>query len=270
VTTPDAAFVQIMSAIICVLAIMIGWESVLGHYRSGFPLKPQYLPALTSMALALAGVITLVAPRNHWGAWFLMIAGWAAIATGVIGAAYHHYYGIVEKPGAYKWWLHHLMYHAPALAPLASSAFGALAVMTAAHAREVLSVWGIAPIHGVIAIVSAALAGGVLQSAILHYRGAFNNPAMYVPFTAPLAASIACALIFVWPGGEARMAASVLLWLTVLSGFVGLGMHLRGIDREMGGLYVASQNLMQGPPLFAPVTLSGFAGAAIAAIHSLP
>jgi hypothetical protein len=50
-----------------------------------------------------------------------------------------------------------------------------------------------------------------------------------------------------------------LFWLTLLTGFVGLGMHLRGFDRQMAGLYVPLFNWLEGPPAFAPVLFVGLA-----------
>jgi hypothetical protein len=48
-----------------------------------------------------------------------------------------------------------------------------------------------------------------------------------------------------------------LFWLTLLTGFVGLGMHLRGFDRQMAG--VPLFNWLQGPPAFVPALFVGLA-----------
>src|SRR5438132_1190556 len=105
------------------------------------------------------------------------------------------------------------------------------------------------------------------QSALLHYRGAFNNPLMYIPVTLPLAAAGALA----WQGLEPSVFGAQLavagLWLTFLSGLVGLGMHIQGIDRQMGGFYLGLANLMQGPPLTAPLVFSGFAATALVTLR---
>ena len=37
------------------------------------------------------------------------------------------------------------------------------------------------------------LAGAILQTGILHYRGAFNTPLMYAPFTLPPFAALGSA-----------------------------------------------------------------------------
>ena len=90
---------------------------------------------------------------------------------------------------------------------------------------------------------------------------------MYVPVTIPLAAAIALAWQGIVPSTVGGNIAVYSLWLTFLSGFVGVGMHIRGIDRQMGGFYLGRANLMQGPPLSAPMVFSGFAGAALVVLQ---
>ena len=60
-----------------------------------------------------------------------------------------------------------------------------------------------------------------------------------------------------------------LLWLTFLIGFAGLGMHLRGLGRQMGGLYVFLFNLLEGPPAWAPALFTGFAAVGLVTVHLL-
>ena len=102
---------------------------------------------------------------------------------------------------------------------------------------------------------------------VLHYRGAFNNVAMYAPLTAPLFAVVACLWAAFAPGALALASVVILLWLTFLVGFVGLGMHLRGFGRQMGGLYVALFNWLEGPPAFAPALFVCLAANGLAAVY---
>jgi hypothetical protein len=117
--------------------------------------------------------------------------------------------------------------------------------------------------------VAIALAGAILQAGVLHYRGAFNNPLMYAPLTVPALAVLVSAWAALAPSGAALLALAVLLWLTFLTGFVGLGMHLRGLSRQMGGLYVWLFNLLEGPPAWAPALFIGFAAVGLVAVYLL-
>jgi hypothetical protein len=244
-------------------------DAFAGHYRSGFVFRAQYAPFLSGGLLIVSAVTACVAPRVAWVNTALRAAGWLAVASGIVGFGFHHYYGIAKKPGGYKWLLHYLMYGAPQLAPLALAWMGVLALIAARGLTGETRFAGLSIRAALLALVAVALAGAILQSAILHYRGAFNNPAMYAPLTAPVLAAIACVWTAIAPSDFASTVLATLLWLTLLTGFVGLGMHLRGFGRQMGGLYVTLFNWLEGPPACAPALFAGFAAVGLASVHLL-
>jgi hypothetical protein len=215
----------------------------------------------------VAGIAAAAVPAARWAHVGLRIAGAAAVITGLVGVGYHHWFGIVKKAGSYRWLLHYLMYGAPQLAPLALSVVGAIALV-AAHGlsgQEAFlggRIWRV-----LLAIVSVGLAGAIAQAGILHYRGAFNTPLMYAPLVIPPLAAVSGVWMAAAPGSAAEVALRVSLWLTFLTGFAGLGMHLRGVDRQMGGLHVFLFNLLQGPPPFAPAVFSGLSAVGLASIE---
>jgi hypothetical protein len=228
-------------------------DAFLGHYRSGFEVRMQYSPFVLGAGLVAAFATSLVAPGFSWTRPLLRVTGWAAIGLAVTGVAFHYYYGIVEKPGGHRWLLHHLMYHAPLLAPLGLAVAGAMALVIDASLGGT-TVLGIAsPARWTLGIVVAGLIGMMAQVAILHYRGAYKNPAMY----APLVISVGAAGMALWRGAASSpisiRAYESALWVVFLLGFSGWGWHLRGIDRMMGGLYVGLPNVMEGPPTMAPL-----------------
>jgi hypothetical protein len=262
---------------VIVLAPLLLGDTLIGHYRTGFRVKAQYAPFVVGVALIGAATAALLAPRAPTVVVALRAAGWVAVVGGLVGVGFHHWYGVRVQPGGYSWLLHHLMYKAPPLAPLALTALGALAVVAAQGlaagqtAAESSSTVNGQPLgRAVLLIVALALAGAVAQSLLLHYRGAFHDPFMYAPLVAPLAAA---ALAF-WQALTPTPAIAPLLigalWLSVITGFVGLGMHLRGLDRHMGGLYVGWATILEGPPAFAPAQIAGFAGMGLVAQHLLP
>ena len=253
-----------LGVIVLVLAPTTAWEAFLGHYRSGFSLKAQYAPLVTALILSLAAAASLVFPGRS--SLILQVAGWTGVVSGLIGTGFHHYYGITEKPGGYRWLLHQVMQHAPPLAPLSHAALGALMIIAGRMAGGASTVTGLPVTTWIIVVCAVTIAGAAIQSAILHYRGAFNNLLMWVPVTIPVVAALVLGWHGVAPSASLGRIAAFTLWLTFISGFVGLGMHIRGIDRQMGGFYVGMANLMQGPPLSAPLVFSGFAAAALAAL----
>jgi len=87
--------------------------------------------------------------------------------------------------------------------------------------------------------------------------------------TVPLVTVFAVVWAVLLPNSTAFLLLEIFLWLTFLTGFIGLGMHLRGFDRQMGGLYVAIFNWMEGPPAFAPALFAGFAAVGLVTIYLL-
>jgi hypothetical protein len=46
-------------------------------------------------------------------------------------------------------------------------------------------------------------------------------------------------------------------------------MHLRGFDRQMGGLYIGLFNWLEGPPAFAPMLFAAVAAVGLIAVYML-
>ncbi|MDQ3804627.1 MAG: hypothetical protein M3416_12435 [Acidobacteriota bacterium] len=113
------------------LALLLTGDALAGHYRSGFTSRAQYAPFIGGGVLMISAVGAAVAPGAAWPTTALRAGGWLAVTTGAVGFAFHHYYGIVKRPGDYRWLLHHLMYGAPQLAPLGLACVGALALVAA-------------------------------------------------------------------------------------------------------------------------------------------
>lgn len=258
-----------VALIVAALTLLLLADALAGHYRSGFVNRAQYVPFLSGGLLIACSLIAVAAPGAAWATTALRRAAWLAVATGGVGFLFHHYYGIAKKPGGYKWLLHYLMYGAPQLAPPALALMGVLAIIAARGLAGEVSVAGLSLRGALFGAVAVALSGAVLQAGLLHYRGAFNNPAMYLPFAAPALAAGASAWAALAPHGAALAALAILLWLTLLTGFVGLGMHLRGLDRQAGGLYVSLSNLLEGPPAWAPALFSGLAAVGMVAVYLL-
>jgi hypothetical protein len=260
---------QWLTLIVAALTLLLLADAFAGHYRSGFVFRSQYAPFVSGGLLFLSSLAATLSPAVVWVNTLLQAAGGVAVASGLIGFCFHHYYGMAKKPGGYKWLLHHLMYGAPPLAPLGLVMTGTLALISARGMSGGISVAGMNMRAALLVVVAVGLAGAILQSSILHYRGAFNNPAMYLPLTAPALAAVVSVWASIAPASFVLVGLHVLLWTTFLIGFVGLGMHLRGFGRQMGGLYVALFNWLEGPPAFAPGLFAGFAAVGIVAIKLL-
>jgi hypothetical protein len=235
---------QWLALIVSATTLLVMVDAFVGHYRHNFSYRLQYGPLVAGPLLAASVLLTAALPGVLWLHYAACASGWLAVASGLIGFGYHAYYGIVKKPGGMRWLLHHLMYGAPLLFPLALSAMGFLAI-----------------------IISAGLAGERGVFGIEIPTMLLNTPAMYAPLTVPVVTALAGVWIAVAPSDFGRIIFGGLLWLTLIIGFIGFGMHLRGLDRQMGGLYVAVFNLMQGPPQGAPGIFAALAGIGLVTIY---
>lgn len=244
-------------------------DSAMEHYRGAFENKAMYTPLVTS-ALTLAASLhghRDHAQRPHWAR--DIIYGLAGV-TGVVGTSFH-LYNVGKRPGRFSW--QNVFYGAPLGAPMALS----LAGMTGFLAERVRDnapaappdILGLPAGRVVAALTSGGLVGTAMEAALLHFRGAFHNPAMLLPVTVPPAAAAMLATAAVGPQEQPRRLTRWWLRLTALLGVVGVGFHTVGVARNMGGWRNWTQNLQDGPPLPAPPAFTGLALAGLAALGLL-
>ncbi|MGH2487931.1 MAG: hypothetical protein ACRDHE_18170 [Ktedonobacterales bacterium] len=236
------------------------------HYRGSFHNRAMYAP-LASAALALGGSLHGTMDRRaapH--PWRDAIYALAAI-TGIAGLGFHAY-NINKRPGGWSWL--NLFYAAPVGAPFALALAGFLG-RGAEKARDLnrrgpTRSLGL-PLQRLLAAVSAAgLVGTAGEAALLHFRGAYHNPAMVLPVTVPPVAAALLGAAAIAPHRKTRRLARWWLRLTALLGFAGVGLHAYGVSRNMGGWRNASQNVLNGPPLPAPPSFTGLAITGLAAL----
>jgi len=102
------------------------------------------------------------------------------------------------------------------------------------------------------ALSGVGILGTVREAGMLHFRGAFQNPAMFLPVTVPPVASALLAGTVLGPARSDRWLARWWLRLTAFLGVAGVGFHAWGVQRMMGGWRNWSQNVPNGPSLPAP------------------
>lgn len=245
------------------LSLSVLADSGVEHYRGSFQNRTMYLPLGVS-ALALAASLFGVADTRAKSHVVRDSFYGLAAVTGAIGLGFHAY-NIQKRPGGVSWL--NLFYAAPAGAPAALLLAGALG-RGAERVREDRSsrILGRPAGRALGLLAAAGLAGTIAEAGLLHFRGAFQNPGMFLPVTLPPVAAALLATSVVNPGGAIRRAARACLKLTALLGFAGVAFHGYGISRQMGGWRNWSQNVLNGPPLPAPPSFTGLALAGLAAL----
>jgi hypothetical protein len=117
------------------------------------------------------------------------------------------------------------------------------------------------------AVAAVGMLGTMGEAWLLHFRGAFHNPFMFLPVSLPPAAALLLAAAAVGSKGRSRDFTRWCLRLTSAMGLAGSGFHAYGVSRNMGGWRNWRQNVLNGPPIPAPPSFTGLALAGLAAVR---
>ena len=245
-----------------ILATSVLTDSSAEHYRAGFHNRAMFIaPTVAAAVLATA---TRRALRHHSPGRVRTVIFGTATLTGLVGFGFH-LANISRRTG--RWNSANVFFGAPVAAPLAVTMAGLLGM---ASDRVESPEPRTTPLPASIAVLATlGLVGTSTEAAMLHFRGAFQNPAMYAPVIAPPIAAAALASASFVRSSRVHRTARALLRLTTWLGVVGVGFHAWGVQRRMGGWRNWRQNLLVGPPLPAPPAFSGLALAGLAALDLL-
>jgi hypothetical protein len=251
------------------LALSVLADSGMEHYRGSFFNSVMYVPLAVS-ALALAASAHGVADQRPAAHFFRDFVYSAAAATGAVGTGFH-VYNIMSRPGGFSW--NNLFYGAPLGAPSALLLSGLLGFMAervrTAKPGSSVTFLGIPAGRLTAAITAGGLLGTAGEAGLLHFRGAYHNPFMFVPVIIPPASAIVMAKVATETSNRNRPLSRWWLRLTATAGMAGVAFHAYGIHRNMGGWRNWRQNLLNGPPLPAPPSFAGLALAGLAALTLL-
>ena len=249
-----------------VLALSVMADSGLEHWRGSFHNPIMYVPIVVS---GVTIGVSLHGTADERPAAHAMRDGCYALAavTALIGGGFH-VYNVTKRPGGLCW--QNLFYGAPIGAPWALLLAGVLGLYSErvreAAQGEAPQVLSLPAGRTLAAIVAGGLAGTIGEVWLLHFRGAFHNPAMFLPVTAPPLAAVLLANTAAGPKDRNRRFTRGWLRFTALLGFAGVAFHSLGVQRNMGGWRNWSQNILNGPPLPAPPSFTGLALAGLAAL----
>jgi hypothetical protein len=253
---------QALGAGAAILCVSVALDSALEHYRGEFKDRAMFIgPTMALLGFGAAAYIAFRPERANES--LPKVALVTVGATGLIGLGFHAY-NILKRPGELD--SLNLFYAAPAGAPAALTLAGLYGVI----AGEMLSgrdyVRTRLPKH-TAGLIAFSLMGTVAEAGLLHFRGAFQDPAMYAPVTIPPLAAIAIGAAAFTP--RAVPVAEPLLKATAVLGIAGPIFHAYGIHRNMGGWRNWSQMILQGPPLPAPPAFLGIAAAGLGILPAL-
>lgn len=244
-------------------------DSAMEHYRGSFQNRAMWTPiAVATMSVGVS--VHGVADRRD-AAHGVRDGSYAVAAlAGVVGTGFH-LYNVTREVGGFSW--QNLFYRAPLGAPAALTLSGIVGFLaerlrdTPVGRPEV--VFG-RPAGQVIALGTAvSLLGTTAEVGLLHFRGAFHNPAMLLPVTMPPIGAVLLATAAAIDAPTVRRVAGAWMVATAVMGVAGVGFHAYGVSRNMGGFRNWRQTLFAGPPLPAPPSFTGLALAGLAALALL-
>ena len=266
--TPVVAASRRLNRAAGVIATSVLIDSAMEHYRGNFHNKAMWTPLVTS-SLSIAVSLHGLTDKRHGAHPARDLVYVAAGLVGAIGTGFH-LYNVTKKVGGFTW--QNVFYSAPLGAPAAMSLAGLMGFMAErVRANEPSghpSVFGLPAGRLVAAATGLSLLGTTAEAGLLHFRGAFHNPAMLLPVTMP---PVAAGLLAAAAAGAASDRPVTRSWLaaTAAMGVAGVALHAYGVSRGNGGWRNWRQNLFAGPPLPAPPSFTGLALAGIAALALL-
>lgn len=243
-------------------------DSAIEHYRGAFHNKAMVTPLVAS-ALALAVSVHGTGDKRKLAHKVRDPVYLSAAVTGLAGTGFH-VYNIGRRPGGFSW--QNLFYGSPLGAPAAVALSGLLGYYSE-RLRDSESrsprVFGLRAGRALAALASIGMLATAGEAGLLHFRGAYHDPFMYVPVTVPPVAAVLLGDTAVSHPDKPRRFAGWWLRLTALVGFVGAAFHAWSVHRNMGGWQNWRQNLLNGPPIPAPPSFTGLALAGLAALDLL-
>lgn len=247
------------------LALSVLADSAVEHYRGSFENKAMFTPLISAALSLVAGLHGGHDARARSHPVRHGIYGFA-LAAGVAGTGFH-LYNVTKRTGGWSW--NNLFYAAPLGAPTAlllSGGLGAIAERLRNQPSWKPRLAGMRAGRALALAAGAGLIGTTGEVGLLHFRGAFQHPAMYAPIIVP---PVAAGLLVHAALGRPRPRRFTRWWLrlTAMLGLVGMGFHARGIARCQGGWRNWSQNILSGPPLPAPPGFTALALAGLAALR---
>jgi len=247
------------------LALSVFADSGIEHTRGAFHNRGMFAPVLVSGLVVATNAKAMAAPSNGTGGHDVLHASSALL--GVAGVGFQAF-NLFHRPGGASW--HNFFYAAPVGAPAAIALAGLIGSAAdhieagAPGAAPTLS--GFPAGQALVGLIGLGLAGTAAEVSLLHFRGSFNSPYMWLPVTLPPVAAALLLRTALQPERAGSSATRVWLGVTAAVGLAGTFFHARGISRMMGGWRNWSQNVADGPPVPAPPSFTALAIAGLTAL----
>ena len=226
-------------------------DILLAHSINDFAAWAQWIPFVVSIAGAGLLAVSWLAEarsRRRLGRGLGLTVAWVCVATGVTGMILH-----LQDHTFVELTLRNLVYTAPFAAPLAYTGLGMLLLLGRSSVRSEGG-WA----EWVVVLALGGFVGNLVLSLADHAQNGFFEPAEWIPVGASALAIGFLVPVLVWAVDRAYLAiCAVVMGAQVLVGLGGFGLHLTAVVR--GPAATLLENLLYGPPAFAPLLFANLA-----------
>lgn len=219
---------------------------------------PVYFAGAATVALAGA-VVQEYRRRSDQSRWIGYVVGWAAIVVGIAGLVWHLEGWFFEAVT-----LQSLVYSAPFVAPLSFVGLGCLLLLNRME-DPAQPAWG----QWIIFLAWGGFGGNFALSLIDHAQNAFFYWTEWIPvIVSALAVGVLSAVLVRPPTQGILSIGYAVLGIQVVTGFVGVGFHLRPLFSASADI-ILWDALRYGPPVFAPLLFVDLAALAMLGLWDL-
>lgn len=220
---------------------------------------PIYFAGAGTVAL-LVSVTQEYRRQTHQARWIGYVIGWASIVVGVAGLVWHLEGWFFESVTLLS-----LTYSAPFVAPLSFAGLGCLLLLNRMEDPS-RPAWG----QWVVFLALGGFVGNFALSLIDHAQNAFFYSTEWIPVVvSALGVGILSALVLRRPTRTVIRVAFAGMALQVLTGLLGLVLHLIPLFTETAAQVGLWDAVRYGPPVFAPLLFVDLAALATLGLWDL-
>jgi len=221
------------------------------HQINNFANPFEWVPFFFSIVATPLLAVALVIERKTsypWRRFLGLFLGWASILVGISGMILHLQSQFFDMQT-----IKSLVYTAPFAAPLSYAGLGFLILMNRMVNPDQIA-WG----RWVVLLGLGGFVGNFILSLCDHAQNGFFMPSEWVPvFSSAFAVSFLAVIVFL-PLDRSFLTYTIwVMLLQVAVGGIGFLCHIRGISS--GASEVLRDNILFGPPVFAPLLFANLA-----------
>ncbi|WP_028279296.1 hypothetical protein, partial [Arthrobacter sp. H5] len=181
-----------MAMVTAASTALLWLDNLSEHYQGGFRRRLMYVPITVGPLVAAAGLVTAISGGRRGGRTFAALSA-AQVAIALVGFI-EHQRGILKKPGAKepRGFLFHAWYGPPVAAPLQYLGLGLMGLMSTVAHPAAAPLLARVPANQLMRAFTAVNIPPLWgEIGYLHARGAFQNPAQWIPvISLPVAGAV--------------------------------------------------------------------------------